>query len=81
MAVCIIVAQAGMVFVGIVVGRAANGMNRGWLLLIACCVLPVRGAMAAIATDPAWLIPIQVLDACGARTLGVVVPVLITDFT
>ena len=37
--------------------------------------------MAALAQDPIWLIPIQMLDACGAGTLGVVVPILVADFT
>ena len=56
-------------------GRAAGRINRVWLLLFACCVLPIRGAMAAVAQEPAWLIPIQMLDACGAGTLGVAVPI------
>ncbi len=72
--------HAGMV-VAMAAGRAADRINRGWLLLIACLVLPIRGAMAALAKDPAWLVPIQVLDACGAGTLGVVVPILVADFT
>jgi hypothetical protein len=28
-----------------------------------------------------WLVPIQVLDAFGAGTLGVAVPILVADFT
>jgi sugar phosphate permease len=34
-----------------------------------------------MATEPLWLVPIQMLDACGAGTLGVAVPILVADFT
>jgi hypothetical protein len=44
-------------------------------------VLCIRGVMAAMATEPLWLVPIQMLDACGAGTLGVAVPILVADFT
>jgi MFS family permease len=70
-----------MVPVAVVSGHAADRVNRVWLLLAACCVLPIRGVLAAVAHDPAWLIPIQILDACGAGTLGVAVPILVADFT
>jgi MFS family permease len=81
LAACVVVAQFTMVPVAIIAGRVAGRIDRAWLLLAACCVLPIRGAMAAVAQDPTWLVPIQVLDACGAGTLGVAVPVLVADFT
>src|SRR5262249_54265594 len=81
MAACVIVAQLTMVPVAIVSGRAGERVNRVWLLLAACCVLPIRGVLAAVAHDSAWLIPIQILDACGAGTLGVAVPILVAAFT
>lgn len=81
MAACVVVAQLAMVPIAIIAGRAAERINRVWLLLAACLVLPIRGAMAAVAHDPVWLVPIQVLDACGAGTLGVAVPILVADFT
>ncbi len=81
LAACVIVAQFTMVPVAIASGRAAGRINRAWLLLAACLVLPVRGVIAAIAQDPVWLVPIQILDACGAGTLGVAVPILVADFT
>ena len=34
-----------------------------------------------MATAPEWLVPIQLLDACGAGLLGVGVPVLVTELT
>ena len=77
MAACIIVAQFAMVPVAILAGRAAYRFDRVWLLLAACLVLPIRGVMAALAHDPIWLVPMQILDACGAGTLGVAVPVIV----
>ncbi len=81
MAACVIVAQLTMVPVAIMAARAADRFDRAWLLLFACLVLPVRGVMAAVAHEPLWLVPIQMLDACGAGTLGVAVPVLVADLT
>ena len=81
MAACVVVAQFTMVPVAIVTGRAAGRIDRAWLLLAACSVLPIRGVMAAVAQDPTWLMPIQVLDGCGAGTLGVAVPIMVADFT
>ncbi len=60
---------------------SAGRIDRAWLLLAACLVLPVRGVLAALAQDPMWLVPIQTMDACGAGTLGVAVPILVADFT
>jgi predicted MFS family arabinose efflux permease len=81
MAACIIVAQLAMIPVAIGAGRAARRVHPVWLLVAACAVLPIRGALAAVATAPEWLVPIQLLDACGAGLLGVGVPVLVTELT
>ena len=81
LAVCVIVAQAAMVPVALLAGRAAGRTGAAWLFLASCLVLPIRGLLAAFAQDPAWLLPIQVLDACGAGTQGVVIPVLVADYT
>jgi MFS family permease len=81
LAACVIIAQLTMIPVALFAGRMADRVNRAWLLVAACMVLPVRGVMAALATDPVWLIPVQMLDGCGAGTLGVVVPLLAADYT
>jgi MFS family permease len=81
LAACVIVAQLTMVPVAIGAGWAADRGYRDLLLPATCVVLCARGVMAAIAHDPLWLVPIQVLDGCGAGTLGVSVPILVTDFT
>jgi MFS family permease len=81
MAACIIIAQLAMIPVAMLASRAADRIDRSWLLVAACAVLPVRAVLAALALHPAWLIPVQILDACGAGTLGVAVPVLVADHT
>ncbi|HLY91614.1 MAG TPA: MFS transporter, partial [Acetobacteraceae bacterium] len=81
LAVCVVVAQLMMVPVAVVAGRMADRIDRAWLMVAACSVLPARGVIAAVAQDPMWLIPIQVLDALGAGTLGVAMPILVADFT
>jgi predicted MFS family arabinose efflux permease len=70
-----------MVPVAIASSWAADHGFRDWLLPATCAALCVRGVMAAMATQPLWLVPIQMLDACGAGTLGVIVPILVADFT
>jgi predicted MFS family arabinose efflux permease len=81
MAACIIVAQLAMIPIAMLASRAADRIDRAWLLVAACAVLPVRGLLAAWSVDPAWLIPVEILDACGAGTLGVAIPILVADFT
>lgn len=81
LAICIIVAQFTMVGVAAATAWSAQRIDRSWLFVIPCCVLPVRGVMAAFGYAPEWLIPIQVLDACGAGLLGVSVPILVADYT
>jgi MFS family permease len=81
LAACVIIAQLTMVPVAIATSWAADHGYRTWLLPATCAVLCIRGVMAAMATEPLWLVPIQMLDACGAGTLGVAVPILVADFT
>jgi predicted MFS family arabinose efflux permease len=81
LAACVIVAQVVMVPVALVAGRVAARIDPAWLLLASCIVLPIRGVLAAVAYDPVWLLPVQVLDACGAGTQGVVVPILVANYT
>jgi len=81
LAICVIVAQFAMIIVAAAASLAANRIRRSWLFVIPCCVLPVRGVMAAFGWSVEWLIPIQILDACGAGLLGVSVPILVADYT
>lgn len=78
---CVIVAQFGMIGVALVAGRIAERHGKVPLLLFACCVLVVRGIVAAFGEAPLWLVPVQILDALGAGTLGVVTPTLVADLS
>lgn len=70
-----------MVPVAILAGRGAEHVNPARVLLASCVVLPVRGVLAALAQRPGWLVPVQILDACGAGTQDVVVPILVANYT
>lgn len=81
LAICVIVAQFAMIAVAAAAAWSASRIRRSWLFVIPCAVLPVRGVMAAFGWSVEWLIPIQILDACGAGLLGVSVPILVADYT
>jgi MFS family permease len=81
MSACVIVAQFGMIGVALVAGRIAERHGKVPLFLFACCVLVVRGIIAAYGEAPLWLVPIQILDALGAGTLGVITPTLVADLS
>lgn len=81
MSICVIVAQLGMIGVALVVGGIASRSSKVKLFAFACCVLVVRGAIMAFADAPLWLVPVQILDALGAGTLGVIMPPLVADLS
>jgi len=81
MSACVIVAQFGMIGVALVAGRIAEYHGKVPLFLFACCVLTLRGIVAAYGEAPLWLVPIQILDALGAGTLGVITPTLVADLS
>jgi MFS family permease len=78
---CIIVAQLVMVPMAILVGRKADAWGRKPLFLAAFAVLPVRGLLFAIASDPYAIIAIQILDGVGAGLFGALFYIVISDFT
>jgi MFS family permease len=81
LAVLVIVAQAVMIPVSWLAGRAADALGRRLLLIVACTALAVRGGLAMVATDPAWLIGLEILDGIGAGLLSVAGPAAIADLT
>jgi MFS family permease len=81
MSACVIVSQLAMVGVAIGAGRLAQRYGERPLLLAACVVLPLRGILAAFGQAPGWLIPIELMDAFGAGTLGVITPPLVAGLT
>lgn len=81
MSICVIVSQIAMIAVALVVGRLAERYGRIPLLIGACAILPVRAGIAAFGIAPVWLFPIEILDAMGAGTLGVITPPLAADLS
>lgn len=81
MSACVIVSQLAMVGVALGAGRLAQRFGERPLLFAACLVLPLRGMMAAFGLAPGWLVPIELLDALGAGTLGVITAPLVADLS
>jgi MFS family permease len=80
-AVAMIVPQFCVAVCSPFVGRSAQSVGRRPLLLAGFIALLVRLTLIAFATDPAWIIAIQVLDGISAATLGVLVPLVLADLT
>ncbi len=78
-ALTIIVAQLVMVPVALLAGRHAKRHGYWRLVMLACCVLPLRGLLAALWPSPWALIPVQVMDGIAAGLLGVALPGLVAS--
>jgi predicted MFS family arabinose efflux permease len=73
----IVVAQLTMVPMAILAARLAETRGYWIVFVLALLALPIRGAIAALVTDPIGLVPVQMLDGVGAGLLGVAVPGLV----
>jgi MFS family permease len=62
-------------------GRTAATWGRRPLLVIGLAVVPIRSGLFALTTDPAMLIPAQLLDGLSGATLGVLTALVIADLT
>jgi len=81
MSACIIVAQCVMIPIAIWAGRVANGYGRKPVFMVGFCVLPVRGLLYTLSSNPAVLISIQILDGIGAGIFGVLSVLVVADLT
>lgn len=80
MSACIIVAQLVMIPVSYWAGRLApSGRKR--LLMIGFLVLPIRGVLYTMTSDPMLLVAIQALDGIGAGIFGVLSILVVSDLT
>lgn len=80
-AACIVTAQAVMVPTALAVGRHADTVGRKPLFLVGFLVLPVRGILYTLTTDPVLLVAIQVLDGIGAGIFGALFLIVVEDLT
>ena len=81
MSACIIAAQLVMIPVALAASRLAETWGRKPVFLIALAVLPVRGLLYTVTTNPYLLVAIQLLDGIGAGVFGVVSVLVVADLT
>ena len=62
------------------IARRADDWGRKPLLLAGFSVLPLRGALFALAPDP-WYLVVQALGGLTTATMGVMTPLVIADLT
>jgi MFS family permease len=80
-AACIVAPQIIVALFSPWVGRQAGVWGRRPLLLVAFGVLPIRGVLFAIVSDPYLLVVVQLLDGITAAVLAVTVTLMIADLT
>ncbi len=81
MSACIIVAQLVMIPVALAASRYSETWGRKPTFLIGFAVLPIRGLLYTMTTNPYALVAIQVLDGVGAGIFGVVSILVVADLT
>jgi len=77
---CIIVAQLVMTPTSALVGRLAEA-GRKPIFLFGFAVLPIRGVLYTLNTDPYYLVSIQILDGVASGIFSVLSVLIIADFT
>jgi MFS family permease len=80
-AACIVVPQVVVAVMAPWVGRRAQRWGRRPLLLVGFAMVPLRGILFAVVTDPYWLVAVQLLDGITASVFGVMVPLVVADVT
>ncbi|MGR2708332.1 MFS transporter [Pseudomonas sp. IB20] len=78
---CIVAAQVVMVPMAWLVGSKADVWGRKPLLLAGFMILPLRGVLYTLSSDPYWLVAVQMLDGIGAGIFGALFPVIVKDLT
>lgn len=81
MSACIIAAQLVMVPVALLASRCAESLGRKPVFLAGFAVLPIRGLLYTLTSDPYLLVGIQLLDGIGAGIFGVVSVLVVADLT
>lgn len=77
---CVISAQLVMVAVAAIVGHAMRkGVGRKKIFLVALAVLPVRGVLFSMTSNPYCVVAIQLLDGVAAGIFGVIAVVIASD--
>jgi MFS family permease len=80
-AACIVLPQLVIAVISPSIGRIAEARGRRAVLLLGVGMLPLRGALFALLTDPMLLVLVQALDGIAAACIGVAVPLVTSDIT
>lgn len=78
-AACIVLPQLIVTVISPAAGRLAETNGRRLVLLLGFSMLPLRGLLFALTTDPALIVLVQILDGVAAACFGVMVPLVISD--
>ncbi|WP_339481042.1 MFS transporter [Pseudomonas sivasensis] len=78
---CIVAAQLVMIPMAWLVGVKADVWGRKPLLIFGFMILPLRGVLYTVSSDPYWLVAVQMLDGIGAGIFGALFPVIVKDLT
>ncbi|HEY2485966.1 MAG TPA: MFS transporter [Candidatus Binataceae bacterium] len=65
--------------IALLTGRLADSWGRRPVFLVGFAVLPIRGLLFAIITNPYLLVSVQVLDGIGAGIFGVLAVIVVSD--
>jgi MFS family permease len=79
MSACIIVAQMVMTPIALLTGRLADSWGRRPVFLVGFAVLPIRGLLFAITTNPYLLVSVQILDGIATGIFGVLAVIVVSD--
>ena len=80
-AACIVLPQFIVAVVSPRIGQLAQARGRRLVLLIGFSMLPLRGLLFALVTNPVSVVLIQALDGIAATCFGVLVPLVTSDIT
>jgi len=78
-AACIVLPQIIVALTSPAVGRLAERRGRRIVLIIGFCMLPLRGLLFAVSTNPALVVAVQALDGIGGACFGIMVPLIVSD--
>jgi len=75
------VAQVVMIPMALLVSKRGDQWGRKPLMIAAFAVLPIRGLLFVVASNPGEVIAIQALDGIGAGLQGALFAIMVADLT
>jgi MFS family permease len=78
-AACIVLPQIIVALASPAVGRLAERRGRRIVLIIGFCMLPLRGLLFAVSTNPTLVVAVQALDGIGGACFGIMMPLVVSD--